>query len=141
MPLTFRRLFTVSMLLALCPLSRSPAHARTTEEDAASIRQHRMGTLAITAAPGARVRVEQLRHEFWFGAALANQAFDGTMPKTDVIRYREAFLANFNSAVTENAVKWLSMEGERGRVNYATVDAILEWTDAHDIPLRGHNIY
>jgi endo-1,4-beta-xylanase len=110
-------------------------------DDAAAIRQHRMGTLVITTAPGARVRVEQTRHEFWFGAALANQAFDGRMAPADLARYRELFLVNFNSAVTENALKWPDMERERGAVNYATVDAMLAWTDAHDIPLRGHNIY
>jgi len=39
------------------------------------IRKARMGTLVVEAAPGAEVRVEQLRHEFWFGAALASQIF------------------------------------------------------------------
>ncbi|MDI1248478.1 MAG: endo-1,4-beta-xylanase [Lacunisphaera sp.] len=110
-------------------------------DDAAAIRQHRMGTLVITTAPGATVRVEQTRHEFWFGAALANQAFDGRMAPADLARYRELFLANFNSAVTENALKWPDMERERGKVNYTTVDAMLAWTDAHGLPLRGHNIY
>ena len=43
----------------------------------ASIRQVRMGALVIEAAPGTEVRVEQLRHEFWFGAALANQRLRG----------------------------------------------------------------
>ena len=100
-----------------------------------------MGTLVITTAPGATVRAEQTRHEFWFGAALASQAFDGRMAPTDLARYRELFLANFNSAVTENALKWLDMERQRGDVNYATVDAMLAWTDAHDIPLRSRNIY
>ncbi len=37
-----------------------------------AIRKHRMGTLVVQAAPGVEVRVEQLRHEFWFGAALAS---------------------------------------------------------------------
>lgn len=106
-----------------------------------AIRQHRMGTITVTAAPGTTVEVEQLKHEFWFGAALPNQAFDGSMPAADAARLKEVFLANFNSAVTENALKWLSMEHTRGTVNYATVDAMLAWTDAHTIPLRGHNIY
>ncbi|HEY5552058.1 MAG TPA: endo-1,4-beta-xylanase, partial [Opitutaceae bacterium] len=41
----------------------------------------------------------------------------------------------------ENALKWLSMEREQGSVDYSTVDAILAWTDANSIPLRGHNVY
>jgi GH35 family endo-1,4-beta-xylanase len=63
------------------------------------------------------------------------------MPAADVARYQQVFLENFNSAVTENALKWLSMEPRRGEDSYATVNAILAWTDAHGIPLRGHNIY
>ncbi len=131
-----------ALIAAALMLGQRPATAASdlTALDA-SIRQHRMGTLTITGKPGATVRVEQLRHEFWFGAALANQAFDGRMSAADAARYRKVFLENFNSGVTENALKWLDMERERGVVNYATVDAMLAWTDANRIPLRGHNIY
>ena len=38
----------------------------------AKIREHRMGELLIKAGPGAEVHIEQLRHEFWFGAALSS---------------------------------------------------------------------
>ena len=37
-----------------------------------AIQQHRMGTLIIETKPGARVQVEQIRHEFWFGAAISS---------------------------------------------------------------------
>jgi GH35 family endo-1,4-beta-xylanase len=110
-------------------------------DTAAAIRQHRMGTLLIEAAPGAAVAVEQVRHEFWFGAALANQAFNGRMDSAAAARYKEVFLRDFNSAVTENALKWHSMESDRGKVDYSVVDAMLAWTDEHGIPLRGHNIF
>jgi GH35 family endo-1,4-beta-xylanase len=124
----------------LLATSISSSNAEPSDMDA-SIRANRTGTIVVETAPGAMVRVEQTRHEFWFGAALANQAFDGRMPAADAARYKEAFLHNFNSAVTENALKWLSMERTRGSVDYATVDAMLDWTDANSIPLRGHNIY
>lgn len=126
-----------TLALAVLP---ALTHAADPALDAA-IRQHRMGTIVVTGTPGATVEVEQLKHEFWFGAALPNQAFDGSMRAADAAKLKEVFLANFNSAVTENALKWLSMEPKRGKVNYATVDAILAWTDANSIPLRGHNIY
>lgn len=106
-----------------------------------SIREHRMGTIVVEAAPGAEVRVEQLRHEFWFGAALASQMFGDRSTSADAVRYKQVFLENFNAAVTENALKWHSMERRRGEVDYRTVDAILAWTDEHEIPLRGHNIF
>jgi len=107
----------------------------------ARIREHRMGDLIVKAGPGVEVHIKQLRHEFWFGAALSSGAFSGRMSAEDQRKYEETFLANFNAAVTENALKWHDMEREPGRVNYATVDAILAWTDRHEIPLRGHNIF
>jgi len=105
------------------------------------IRQHRMGALVVKAKPGAAVRVEQVRHEFWFGAALSSSAFGGRWAPEDRRRYQETFLANFNAAVTENAVKWHSMERQRGKVDYAVVDAILAWSSAHDLPVRGHCLF
>jgi GH35 family endo-1,4-beta-xylanase len=107
----------------------------------ARIRQHRMGELVVRAKPGAQVHVEQLRHEFWFGAALSSGAFSGRLGAEDQRRYEEMFLRNFNAAVTENALKWHDMERRRGNVNYSVVDAILEWTNEHDIPLRGHCVF
>ena len=107
----------------------------------ARILEHRMGELLVKAGPGAEVHVKQLRHEFWFGAALSSGAFGGRMNAEDRRKYEETFLANFNAAVTENALKWHDMERKQGRVNYSTVDAILAWTDRNDIPLRGHNIF
>jgi len=107
----------------------------------ARIRQHRMGELVVRAKPGAQVHVEQLRHEFWFGAALSSGAFSGRLSAEDQRRYEETFLSNFNAAVTENALKWHDMERRRGSVNYSVVDAALAWTGEHDIPLRGHCVF
>lgn len=106
-----------------------------------SIRRIRMGTLVIEAAPGAEVRMEQLRHEFWFGAALANQMFGSGGDSQTASKYKQVFLENFNAAVTENALKWHIIENEKGRIDYSTVDAILNWTHQHDLPLRGHNVF
>jgi endo-1,4-beta-xylanase len=107
----------------------------------AAIHEHRMGTLIIQTSPNAEVKVEQLRHEFWFGAALASQVFVGRLPQEDAARYKEVFLQNFNAAVTEVALKWHDMEPAQGQVNYSTVDAILAWSEQNQIPLRGHNIF
>jgi len=115
-------------------------HAAGADVDDA-IRQARTGTLVVEAAPGVEVRVEQLRHEFWFGAAIASQVFGGRMDAEEAARYKRVFLENFNAAVTENALKWHAMEPRQGQVDYSIVDAILQWTEEHDIPLRGHNIF
>lgn len=128
------------LLLALLTPAQSPAQDSSQDLNAA-IDRNRKGQLVIEARPGAKIIVEQQRHEFWFGAALANQAFDGGLSPADRDQYLRLFLTNFNSAVTENALKWHSMEQNRGKINYRTVDAILAWTDQNELPLRGHNIY
>lgn len=106
-----------------------------------SIAEIRKGMITVKAPRGERVTIEQLRHQFWFGCAISNSAFNGSMSESDLKQYKEKFLENFNSAVTENAVKWGNMERERGKVNFNLVDAILAWTSENDIPLRGHNIF
>ena len=125
-------------VLALACLLVSGAQGAELDD---AIRKVRMGTLIVEALAGTPVRIEQVRHEFWFGAALANQAFSGRLQPADSARYREIFLTNFNAAVTENALKWHAMEPRQGQVDYSVIDAILAWTDEHEIPLRGHNIF
>lgn len=105
------------------------------------ISRHRKGVLTVRAKPGDAVMVEQLSHEFWFGCAISNGFVGGSMPENDRKQYEEFFLKNFNSAVTENAVKWGNMEPRKGEVNYSTVDGILNWTKKHQIPLRAHNLF
>jgi GH35 family endo-1,4-beta-xylanase len=127
-------------LIFLAGVGRALAQEAGRDLDAA-IEQHRKGVLVIEAAPGTEVVVEQQRHEFWFGAALASQAFGERMRPEERQRYLGMFLTNFNAAVTENALKWHAMEPSRGKVNHRTVDAILAWTEEHHLPLRGHNIF
>ena len=83
-----------------------------------SIAEIRKGELVVKAGKGEQITIEQIRHQFWFGCAISNNAFSGSMPENDLKQYREKFLENFNSAVTENAVKWGNMEREKGKVNY-----------------------
>lgn len=134
-------LSTSLILTAQTSTTPQRADVRSAADDEVAIRQHRMGRLVIHTAPGAEVKVEQLRHEFWFGATLPNSMFDGTMRPDDRARYEKVFLENFNAAVTEVALKWHDMEEERGKVDYRLPDAMLAWSDQHGIPLRGHNIY
>jgi len=106
-----------------------------------AIEKHRKGVLVIQAPPGTEVTIEQVRHEFWFGAAVASQAFSERMTPLDRQTYLRTFLTNFNAAVTENALKWHSMEPRRGKLDYGTVEAILAWAEENHLPLRGHNIF
>ncbi len=135
-----RYAMVVRLFTTVCVLAAVRANAGSVDDDQA-IRQCRMGTLTIKAAPGATVRVEQIRHEFWFGAAISSSAFTGRLNPADERQYKEVFLANFNAGVTENALKWHTMESQRGRVDYTVVDTILQWAHEHDILLRGHCLF
>jgi GH35 family endo-1,4-beta-xylanase len=126
--------------MILCVAISPNANAASDDIDQ-MIRKHRMGELTIKAEPRANVQVEQIKHEFWFGAAISSSAFSSRLDSEDQRRYREVFLSNFNAAVTENALKWHAMEPRKGRVDYTVVDAILKWTEENDIPLRGHNLF
>lgn len=128
----------LAMVLGCCDPHLSRAAGSDPDE---AIRKARMGTLVVEAAPNVEVRVEQLRHEFWFGSALASGAFGGRMNPEDAAQYKKVFLENFNAGVTEVALKWHAMEPRQGQVDYSIVNAILQWTDEHGIPLRGHNIF
>jgi len=106
-----------------------------------SIAKYRKGTIVIKASRGAQIKVEQIRHEFWFGCAITSSFASPGMPAETRKIFKEKFLENFNSAVTENAVKWPSMEPRKGEVSYAEVDTILKWTEDNRIPLRAHNLF
>ncbi len=129
--------FSVLMLL-LFAVTATHAQFPGMNDD---IAKNRKGELTVKAKAGDKVTVEQLSHEFWFGCAIANGLAGGSWSENDLKQYKEHFLKNFNSAVTENAVKWLSMEREKGKVDYKVVDAILKWTEENGIPLRAHNLF
>src|SRR3954469_20472808 len=80
------------------PARGADASRDVLREADAAIEKHRKGVLVIEAAPNAEVTVEQVRHEFWFGAALSNSAFEvGSMSPRDREKYLSVFLENFNS--------------------------------------------
>jgi len=108
-----------------------------------AIESHRKGTILIKGKAGTKVKVEQLNHEFWFGCAISSGVFaeHSRMSESDIEMYKQKFLGNFNSAVSENAVKWGSMERKRGEIDYKTADNILDWTEENGLPCRGHNLY
>ena len=130
----------VLMIVGLLLLPGFQAGAQDSSIDN-SIARCRKGEIIVKAKPGAKVSVEQLKHEFWFGCAISNYMVNSSIPEADRNIYKEKFLENFNSAVTENALKWGNMERKKGEPDYSLTNAILEWTEANKIPCRGHNIF
>ena len=84
--------------------------------------------------PGVKVEVKQTSKAFPFGAALSPTVLRDR-------KYQEFFLSHFNYAVFENAMKWYSNEGRRGREDYSRADAMLAWCREHDVPVRGHCVF
>ena len=100
---------------------------------------YRKGPLHITVVDGdgnpisaAAVHVEQQRHGFRFGTALADGPLFANTPDGD--KYRSTVLRLFNYAVPENALKW-----DNGGFNAA--DRILTWCANNNLPVRGHNLF
>src|ERR1035438_6698105 len=106
-----------------------------------SIARNRMGTLVIRTAPGAKITVEQVRHEFWFGATMPGGIFSGRNTPQDIAKWKEIFISHFNAGVPEADFKWDVMERQKGQVNYAVVDNMLAWAGKEGIALRGHCIF
>lgn len=108
------------------------------------IEQLRMGDLIVRAPRGARVHIQQVKHEFVFGTAIPNSLAENSanpMTPQERAQYLEILKANFNYAVHENALKWYDTEKTRGNVDYAVSDRIWEIAHSLGIPMRGHCVY
>ncbi len=105
------------------------------------IRKHRMGILVIKTAPGEKVTVKQMEHEFRFGTAISGHIFSGKVSSDDKVKYLKVLNRNFNSAVHENALKWYSTEKIRDKISYILADTMLSWCENNGLSMRGHCIY
>ena len=135
-----KRIIATIIIIVILMSSELVIFAQKSEIDQ-SIESLRYGLIIIKANPLTKVSVEQLSHEFWFGCSIPDIIFNGSATESDISQFKEKFLENFNSAVTEGAMKWANMESKKGKVNYLVIDSILSWTEANHIPIRGHNIF
>ena len=111
------------------------------ESAQARIRQLRMGTLTVKVVDaggqpltGAKVEVEQTRHAFRFGTAIADGPLFANTP--DGERYRTEIKRLFNYTVLENALKWNFNNGN----GFPTASRMLDWCAENGLPVRGHNL-
>ena len=121
-------------------MGAAAAQAADADLDAA-IARNRMGTLVIHTAPGAKVAVEQVRHEFWFGATLPGGVFSGRNTPEDIAKWKEIFVSHFNAGVPEADFKWDVMERQKGQVNYSVLYNMLAWAEKAGIMMRCHCIF
>ncbi len=110
----------------------------------ARIAKIRMGDIVVKTKPGCDIKIQQTRHEFFFGTAITNRLIE-TDEEALSIKDRKMFLKilseNFNYAVHENALKWYECEKRANVVDYAAADRIWEICRGHNIPMRGHCIF
>jgi endo-1,4-beta-xylanase len=123
-------------------------HDAMTSEADERIEKLRKGTLAVkvidssgSPVSNALVSVTQTRHEFLFGTALASDMFKPDATNAEAVAYREQVKKYFNHAVTENALKWPSMEPMKDDVHYELADAMAGWCRTNGIVLRGHCLF
>ncbi len=105
------------------------AEAARRAERTARLRQ---GTLRVRAAPGATVRVRQLRHGFEFGSPFSSRTFDDER-ETELVRRW------FNAGVIP--VKWQELEAAPGRRTWAEAEAVLDACDRLGFARRAHCLF
>jgi endo-1,4-beta-xylanase len=108
------------------------------------ISEIRMGDIIVNTKPGDEIKIQQIRHEFLFGAAVSDDLAEkdkNAMSPENRKTYIKVLSDNFNYAVHENALKWYDTEVERNKVDYYLADRI--WEICHDlnIPMRGHCLF
>jgi endo-1,4-beta-xylanase len=118
---------------------RSDAEILTQARD--RIEKHRKGDGMITvrkatgeAVPGARVQVEQLRHDFLFGSNFFMFGHCGR-PELEAA-YRQRFKALLNYCTL--GFYWADYERQPGKPRYEYTDSVLAWTRENEIACKGH---
>lgn len=128
-----------TMLRAGPGVERSEADLLAEAEE--RIRQHRRARRVLVLrdargrpVSGARVRVEQTRHEYWFGCNvfLLGRGGDGDWER----EYRERFAELFNFATLP--FYWGRYEPRRGQPDYEGTEMALAWAKRTGIVCKGH---
>ena len=135
-----------AVTLAWQPVSAAEGGAASSDEALleaahARIEQHRKGDGAIVVkgtdgkpVPGAKVSVEQVRHEFLFGCNFFMWGRCGDPQREEPYRRRFADLLNFATL----GFYWPNYERERGKPNYDYTDRVAEWCGQNGIRCKGH---
>jgi endo-1,4-beta-xylanase len=134
----------IAFIVSVCSAQDDIATKLTSSAIDARIAEIRMGDIVVKTKPGADVKVQQVRHEFLFGTAIANslaEKYPNAMSPEDRKTYLKVLSENFNYAVHENALKWYDCEKQYNIVDYSIADRIWEICHELNIPMRGHCIF
>jgi len=84
---------------------------------------------------GAKVSLAMTRHAFRWGTAVTSAPFWNSEGES-ARKYKQLVLANFNTIVLENGMKWPANSPAQQEIN----DSILSWAKQNNIEVRGHNL-
>ena len=87
------------------------------------------------------IELNQLRHRFPFGTALNGRKIRQCAESGIDDLYCSFAKDNFNYIVLENAMKWESIEPNRGQFRYENADATLAWANERGMRARGHTLF
>jgi GH35 family endo-1,4-beta-xylanase len=88
----------------------------------------------LEGVAGAEIRVIQVQNSFPIGSCINKAGIQNPA-------YVDFFTKNFDWAVLENELKWYHTEPVQGQVSYADADALIDFCDRHNKPVRGHCIF
>jgi GH35 family endo-1,4-beta-xylanase len=137
---------TTALLLSHPAWCAQKAQPKPTDDEIlaqtkARIERHRKGDGTVTVRDakgkvirGAKVQVEQLRHDFLFGSNFFMFGRCGKPELEEQYRQRFASLLNYGTL----GFYWASYEHERGKPNYEYTDQVAAWTREHGITCKGH---
>ena len=101
-----------------------------------------MGTFHFAEkGPEGAVKVELSleRHEFAFGTALAGHVMREDHPMREP--YLDFVREYFNTVVSENEMKWYTIEPERHLRDYRTAETFMSFAEENDMLVRGHTLF
>jgi len=90
--------------------------------------------------PGANIHIKLKAHEFKFGGVLRLKDWnnvDGKLRNISTERYREIFLALFNSVGCANAFKTKQL---KWGWNELYLPDLMDWANMNNLPVRGHTL-
>lgn len=118
-----------------------PSDSELLSQARGSIERHRKTGIAVQVkssngapVPDAKVKLEQVNHEFLFGGNLF--AFNRCANAGQEEAYRSRFASLFNYCTL--GFYWASYEFEHGKPAYDYTDRVLEWTDKQGLDCKGH---
>jgi len=88
-----------------------------------------------------KIELNHISHKFPFGTALNGQKIRSCMENGLDDLYCTFAKENFNYVVLENAMKWASIEPNRGQFRYENADSTLLWASERGMRARGHTMF